>query len=210
MRKERRRSVEFQPLTSYEGHGKGETYKDLAPLFHAPDNTGLFTLAGVMLFVRFLIDVSRQTVANEFQVFPATLVSISVDEIENRAAKGSLSDEDSKVLHSIGQQLSRITRQADKAGRHGTRFIVLLTRTMAYQVREFYGPRTSDLLQDAAKEEGMTTTFSFGVASLTEHSIRDTDDMFRKSAKALEVARQQGPGSLVLYDFRTMPLDGDK
>ncbi len=210
MAKERRRSVEFQPLTSYEGHGKGATYKDLAPLFHAPDNTGLFTLAGVMLFVRFLIDVSRQTVANEFQVFPATLVSISVDEIEKRAAEGPMSDEDSKILHSIGVALSRITRQADKAGRHGSRFVVLLTRTMAYQVREFYGPRTSELLQDAAKEGGMTTTFSFGVASLTEHSIRDTDDMFRKSSKALAVAMQQGPGSLVLYDFRTMPLDDEK
>ncbi len=210
MTKERRRPAEFQPLTSYEGHGKGDTYKDLAPLFHAPDNTGLFTLAGVMLFVRFLIDVSRQTVANEFQVFPATLVSISADEIENRAAKGPLSDEDQAILHRIGVELSRITRQADKAGRHGRRFIVLLTRTMAYQVREFYAPRTGELLQDAAKEEGMTTTFSFGVAILTEHAIRDTDDMFRKSAKALDVARQQGPGSLALYDFRTMPLDDEK
>ena len=210
MTEDRRQPVESQPLTSYEGHGKGATYKDLAPLFHASDNTGLFTLAGVMLFVRFLIDVSRQTVANEFQVFPATLVSISVDEIENRADKGPLSDEDLKVLHCIGVQLSRMTRQADKAGRHGSRFIVLLTRTMAYQVREFYGPRTGELLQDAAKEEGMTTTFSFGVASLTEHSIRDTDDMFRKSAKALDVARQRGPGSLVLYDFRTMPLDDEE
>ena len=210
MAEDRRRPVEFKPLTSYEGHGKGATYKDLAPLFHASDDTGLYTLAGVMLFVRFLIDVSRQTVANEFHVFPAALVSISVDEIENRAAKGPLSDEDSKVLHSIGVELSRITRQADKAGRHGRRFAVLLTRTMAYQVREFYASRTSESLQDAAKEEGMTTTFSFGVASLTEHAIHDTDDMFRKSAKALEVARQQGPGSLVLYDFRTMPLDDAK
>ena len=84
---------------------------------------------------------------------------------------------------------------------------MLLTRTMAYSVRDHYAPRTAEHLREVAAAEGMSTTFSFGVASLTEHAIRDTDDMFRKSVRALEEAKKEGPGSLVIYDFRTMPLD---
>ncbi len=207
--KERRHSVEFKPLPCYKGHGEGKTYSHFAPLFHESDDSGLYTVAGVMLFVRFLIDVSRQTVQNEFQVFPATLVSIGVDEIERRAAEGPLGDEDSRILGVIGRRLSKITRQADKAGRYGRHFTVLLTRTMAFQVRDFYAPRTTEYLQEVAASEGLETTFSFGVASLTEHAILDTDDMFRKSVRALEEAKEQGPGSVVIYDFRTMPLETD-
>ena len=162
-----------------------------------------------MLFVRFLIDVTRQTFHNEFQVFPATLVSIAVDEIERRAAEGPLGDEDSRILGLIGRKLSRVTRQADKAGRYGRQFVVLLTRTMAIQVRDFYASRTTESLQEVAVSEGFETTFSFGVASLTEHAIQNTEDMFRKSVRALEEAKKQGPGSLVIYDFRTMPLETD-
>ncbi len=206
---DRRHSVEFHPLPCYEGHGEGNTYRQFSSVFHASDDSTLYTLAGVMLFVRFLIDVSRQTVQNEFQVFPATLVSIAVDEIERRATEGSLGDEESRLLGVIGRRLSIVTRQADKAGRYGRHFVVLLTRTMALQVRDFYAPRTTDYLQEVAASEGLETTFSFGVASLTEHAIRDTDDMFRKSVRALEEARKKGPGSLVLYDFRTMPLETD-
>lgn len=209
MPKERRHSVEFKPLPCYEGHGSGKTYSHFTSLFHESDDSGLYTIAGVMLFVRFLIDVTRQTFHNEFQVFPATLVSIAVDEIERRAVEGQLGDEDSRILTVIGRKLSKITRQADKAGRYGRHFTVLLTRTMALQVRDFYAPRTTEYLQDVAASEGLETTFSFGVASLTEHAIRDTDDMFRKSVKALEEAKKQGPGSLVIYDFRTMPLEND-
>ena len=209
MPKERRHSVEFKPLPCYEGHGSGKTYSHFTSLFHESDDSGLYTIAGVMLFVRFLIDVTRQTFHNEFQVFPATLVSIAVDEIERRAGEGQLGDEDSRILTVIGRKLSKITRQADKAGRYGRHFTVLLTRTMALQVRDFYAPRTTEYLQDVAASEGLETTFSFGVASLTEHAIRDTDDMFRKSVKALEEAKKQGPGSLVIYDFRTMPLEND-
>ena len=209
MPKERRHSVEFKPLPCYEGHGSGETYSHFASLFHESDDSGLYTIAGVMLFVRFLIDVTRQTFHNEFQVFPATLVSIAVDEIERRAAEGPLGEEDSRILAAIGGKLGKITRQADKAGRYGRHFMVLLTRTMALQVRDFYAPRTTEYLQEVAASEGLETTFSFGVASLTEHAIRDTDDMFRKSVKALEEAKKEGPGSLVIYDFRTMPLETD-
>ena len=206
---DRRRSVEFMPLPCYEGHGEGKTYSQFASLFHASDDSDLYTLGGVMLFVRFLIDVARQTVKNELQVFPATLVSIAVDEIERRAAEGQLGDEDSRTLGVIGQKLSEITREADKAGRHGRQFVVLLTRTMAIQVRDFYAPRTTEYLQEAAASEGLDTTFSFGVASLTEHAIRNTEDMFRKSVRALEEAKKQGPGSVVMYDFQTMPLEND-
>ena len=68
---------------------------------------------------------------------------------------------------------------------------------------------SSEYLQEVAASEGLETNFSFGVTSLTEHAIRDTDDMFRKSVKALEEAKKEGPGSLVIYDFRTMPLEAD-
>ncbi len=207
--KERRQSSGFEPLSSYEGHGRGNSYKHFAPLFHDDDETGLYTPAGVMLFVRFLIDLSRQTVANEFMVFPAVLVSISVDEIERRVAAGPLDEESTVVLRAIGAELNRTTRQADKAGRNGTGFTVLLTRTMAYQVREYYEPRTAQYLGAVAEANGLATTFSFGVSSLTEHFIRDTDDMFRKSLRALDEAKKQGPGSVVIYDFRTMPLEDD-
>lgn len=60
----------------------------------------------------------------------------------------------------------------------------------------------------------MPTNFCFGIASLTEHLITDTDDMLRKSLRALTCAQQrepdaieEGSATLAVFGFRTMSLE---
>lgn len=179
------------------------------------DGSGLFTVPAIMLFVRFLIDVSQQTSVNEFQVFPACLVTLTVDEVERRAAQGPLGSDAITLLGAVAETLVRTTRRADKAGRLDERtFVLLLTRTTARSVRDHYVVRISDYLRAASAEAGVTTGFSFGIASLTEHVIRDPDDLLRKSLRALQAAErreetavERGPAVAAMYDVRTMPLD---
>lgn len=58
----------------------------------------------------------------------------------------------------------------------------------------------------AGEQSGLTTTLSFGIASLTEHLIRSPEDMVAKARRALAEARSKGPGYAVVYNLRTMPL----
>ncbi|MGD2136091.1 MAG: hypothetical protein PVF27_08025 [Gemmatimonadales bacterium] len=209
-----RRSTETQPLRSWEATDEPVTYHGYEDQFRHEDGTGLFKLQGVLLFVKFLIDVSQQTSINEFQVFPACLVSISTDRIEKQAAAGSLDEGSQRLVHALGTALADRTRQADKAGRSDRTFTVLLARTMARNVREHYVPRIAEQLHRVAKDAGVETAFAFGIASLTEHLVTDPDDMLAKSLRALEAAQQRepeamrrGPATVAVYDFRTMPLD---
>ncbi len=207
-----RRSTEIEPLPVYEGHGTGETYREYERFFQHNDGTALYTLPGVMQFVKFLVDVSRQTSVNEYQVFPACLIAMTVDRVEKAVANGTADDKTYELLHVVGKELSAKTRQADKAGRFDRTFVILLTRTVARPVRDHYLPRMADHLKTAAKAAGHATAFSFGVASLTEHLIRDPDDLLRKALRALQAAQRReqdavrrGAATAAAYDFRTMP-----
>lgn len=210
-----RRSTETQPLTSWKGAGEPVSYHGYEDQFRHDDGTGLFKLQGVLLFVKFLIDVSKQTSVNEFQVFPACLVSISTDVIEKCAADKPLDDDSSELLHALGKELAGRTRQADKAARTDRTFVVLLTRTMSRNAREHYVPRVAEHLHQAAKAAGVSTGFAFGIASLTEHLVTDPDDMLAKSLRALRAAQdrepdamRRGPATVAVYDFRTMEEGG--
>ncbi len=209
-----RRSAELALLTSYEGHGTGETYRQYEGLFQHDDDTGLYTLPAIMQFVRFLVDVSWQTSVNEFQIFPACLVTMTVDRVEKAVAAGAPDDETLRLFDVVGRELSARTRRADRAGRFERTFALLLTRTMAQRARDFYVERTSTHLSEVAKKAGSRTAFCFGIASLTEHVITDPDDMLLKSLRALRAAQgreqlavRRGPATAAIYDFRSMPLD---
>lgn len=215
VQREERRYAEPQRLTSWTlPQEEPESYEGYERRFRYDDGTDLFKPAGVLLFVKFLIDVSHQTSVNEFQVFPACLVSISIDHIEHLADDHSLAGDAVGLFVAVGKELARHTRKADKAGRTDRTFLVLLTRTMARTARDHYVPRMAEILHAAAKEEGIETTFSFGIASLTEHLVTDPDDMLAKSQRALEAAQEgteqtmeRGPARVAVYDFRSMPIE---
>jgi hypothetical protein len=209
-----RRSAELALLTSYEGHGTGETYSQYGAPFQHDDDTGLYTLPTIMQFVKFLVDLSRQTSVNEFQIFPACLVTMTVNRVENAVAGGTPGDEPFPLLEVVGRELSARTRQADRVGRFERTFALLLTRTMAQRARDHYVDRTSGYLSEVAKQAGTPTAFCFGIASLTEHVIRDPDDMLLKSLRALKAAQgreeyafRRGAATVAVYDLRSMPLD---
>lgn len=211
---ERRHTPDPMPLTEYRGHGEGETYAQYERLFQHNDGTGLYTLPGIMQFVTFLIDVSQQTGVNEFQVFPACLVTMSVEEIERAVAEGGDPERAFKLLNVVGTALGKLTRRADRAGRFDHTFVLLLTRAMARNVRDHYVGRTAERLREATEEAGMPSDFCFGIASLTEHLIADTDDMLRKSLRALRCAQhgepeavREGSARVAVFDFRTMSLE---
>jgi len=213
--REERRVAEAQRLTSWAlPQDEPTSYEGYEQRFRYDDGTGLFKLPGVLLFVKFLIDVSHQTSVNEFQVFPACLVSISVDIIEHLTDDHMLASDAVELFLAVGKELVQRTRRADKAGRTDRTFVVLLTRTMARSARDHYVPRMAELLHGAAKKHGVETTFSFGIASLTEHLVTDPDDMLAKSQRALEAAQEgvelaveRGPARVATYDFRTMPIE---
>ena len=209
-----RRSAELTPLTSYEGHGTGETYRQYERLFQHDDDTGLYTLPALMQLVKFLVDVSMQTSVNEFQVFPACFATMTIDRVEKAVAVSTADDDTLHLLHVIGKELSARTRQADRAGRFERTLAVLLTRTMARNVRDHYVDRMSGYLREVAEEAGTPTAFCFGIASLTEHVIRHPDDMLMKSLRALRAAQEReryavrrGTATAAVYDSRSMPLE---
>ena len=81
------------------------------------------------------------------------------------------------------------------------------------------GQRSSgppEYLRAMSEVVGTPTTFSVGVASLTEHVVRSADDLLAKSERALRAAQERAEGSVMkgfasvaVYDFRTMPLDDE-
>jgi len=77
-----------------------------------------------------------------------------------------------------------------------------LRRTLSKKARDFYVPNARKVIAEAC---GKSTSFCAGISSLTEHMVKGADDMITKGLSALAVARKQGPGSTVVYDFRTMP-----
>jgi len=164
--------------------------------------TGLYTMAAIHEFIRYEIDGGSQTELNERFVTPVCAVAIGIDGLS------SLPKEDAraKLVAVTSEALKRITRKSDRLAQQGNDFVALLRRTLSGRAREYYAMHASAAILSATREAGTPTTLSFGISSLTEHLIRDPEDMVQKALRALEVARQSGPGSVKIYDVRQMGL----
>jgi GGDEF domain-containing protein len=162
--------------------------------------TGLYSLEAIQEFIRYEIDGGAQTEVNERFVTPVCAVAIALDALEGASKAGR-----DRLLEVTGQTMKRITRRADRLAREGDRFLGLLRRTLAKGAREHYAPNLTASILEATREAGCpTTTLSFGICSLTEHLVRDPEDMIKKAFVALEFARKRGAGSVVVFDVREM------
>lgn len=199
--KERRKSAppERIPTPSTEG---GDPARAPASNQLRDPRTGLYTMGAIHEFIRYEIDGGSQTELNERFVTPVCAVAIGID------ALASLPNETARVqlVEVTGQALRQITRKADRLARQENDFVALLRRTLSGRAREFYAVHVSAAIGHATQEAGMPTTLSFGIASLTEHLIRDPEDMVRKALAALDIARQKGAGTVKVYDLREMGL----
>jgi GGDEF domain-containing protein len=187
---------------SYVGPGKTRVSVGGTPVRMYDERTGFFTLPVLAEFVHYEIDGYFQTETNERFVTPLCVTAIGIDALAQRK---EAKDRDA-LFDLVAASIGKVTRAADRLSRRDDEIVALLRRTLARNVREFYAPRVSGFVTEAAKEADMPTTLSFGVASLTEHLIRDPDDMLAKAFRALEAAREQGPGGVALFDFRVMEL----
>lgn len=167
--------------------------------------TGFFTLPVLVEFLRYDIDGYAQTLANERFITPLCVVAIGVDTLP------TVEDETEReqLLRMVAGTVQRATRTADRLARHGDELLVLLRRTLSANVRDFYAPRLRAMLAEVSADIPSTPTVSLGVVSLSEHVVRNPGDMIAKALRALEAARQLGPGSLAVYDLREMPIDTD-
>ena len=161
--------------------------------------TGLYSLEAIREFIRYEIDGGAQTEVNERFVTPVCAVAIAVDAL---AATPKASRD--ALMEVTGQAIKQITRRADRLARDGDEFVALLRRTLAKSARTHYAPNVAAAVADATREAGTPTTLSFGIASLTEHLVRDPDDMISKALTALQFARKQGAGSVLVFDLREM------
>src|SRR5262249_44209943 len=145
-------------------------------------------------------DGGSQTELNERFVTPVCAVAIGID------ALPSLPTDDARaeLADRAGEALQRITRRADRLARPQNDFVSPMRRTRAGRARGFYAVHVSAAVGEAMKETGTPTALSSGIASLTEHLVRAPEDMVRKALAALDLARQAGPGTVKVYDLRTM------
>lgn len=162
--------------------------------------TGLHSLTALYEFIQYEIDGGAQTERHERFVTPLCVAAITAD-ILPKLDPGK----QAALTAAMTDGLTKQTRRADRVARQGNEFLALLRRTLAVKARDFYAPGMSQKLANVIESTGIKTTFSFGIASLTEHLVRGPEDMVKKALTALNVARKQGPGSVVVYDFRTMP-----
>ncbi len=165
--------------------------------------TGFFTLPVLEEFLRYEIDGYAQTLANERFVTPLCVVAIGIDTLY--AVDDG--DERQRMLRMVAGTVQRATRAADRLARHGDELVALLRRTLSANVRDYYAPRLRGMLAEVSPDIPSTPTVSLGIASLTEHVVRNPQDMIAKALRALEAAREIGPASLAVYDLREMPIE---
>ncbi|MSR06116.1 MAG: diguanylate cyclase [Gemmatimonadetes bacterium] len=165
------------------------------------DAAGFHTMEVVREFIQYDLDGGAQTEWNERFVMPLCMAVMSVDNLKKLPNEGVRN----RALAIIGETLGKLTRRADRMARSGNDYVVLLRRTLAKRVSDSYGPHMRKAVVDACAEAGMEVVLSIGIASVTEHMIKNGDDMIKKAFAALDHARKQGPGSLAIYDFRIMP-----
>jgi hypothetical protein len=189
-----RRSTELKPLPKTYRAGERRSTRGAVQL--RDPETGFYTRPALAEFIQYEIDGSAQTMLNELYVTPLCLAAVHVE--------GSGGSAEERFM-AAGEAVRKLTRVADRVARDEDVFLLLLRRTLAKNVQEFYAPRLAETINDALKEMGGEAVLSLGIASLVEHLVRDPDDMVRKAVRALEEARK-APGSYVIYDFRAMPL----
>jgi len=189
-------------LRSYEGARSSILLGGTSP-FKLKDGSGLYSTHALAEFLQYELDGSFQTDINEYWVRPFCLVSVCLDGV------AALKDDDPgkarSVLLAASTVFGKITRRSDRAARFGVDLGALLRRTNPKSIREFYVPRVTEALAEAARAAGMPTTLSFGIAGHPEAAVKGVDDIFLKSVYAVEEAKKLGPGTTVVYDPRTMP-----
>ena len=163
--------------------------------------TGFYTMPALYEFLRYEIDGGQQTETNERFVMPICIAAIGIDGLP------ALPDDEKRgrMVEAVGEALRQMTRQSDRLARSGNDFVALLRRTLAARARDHYGPHVRDWVAAAAGKAGIPVSLSVGVSSLTEHLVKGPEDMVTKAFTALAAARKQGPGRVVVYDFRIMP-----
>lgn len=162
------------------------------------DQAGLHTMDAVREFIQYDLDGGAQTEWNERFVMPLCMAVISIDGLAKLPNEGARN----RLVATVGETLSKLTRRADRLARSGNDYVVLLRRTLSKKAHDFYAPNARQAIAEAC---GAGVTVSVGISSVTEHMVKGGDDMMKKAFSALAVARKQGPGSTVVYDFRTMP-----
>ena len=163
--------------------------------------TGCYTMPALTEFIQYEIDGSAQTLRNELYVTPLCLVAIVVE--PPHGVKDDL--QRSRFLGAVGDAVRKTTRGADRVAREEGRFIALMRRTLAANLRDNYSPRLAANVADACADWGKILV-STGISSLVEHVARSPAHMVRMAFRALDEALK-APGSTVVYDFRVMPLD---
>ncbi len=199
-----RRSADLRAVLpkTYQGPGERGSQDIEDPVRLLDPDTGFYTRPALAAFIQYEIDGSAQTMMNELYVTPLCLAAVAFEEAPGK--KGE--DERGRLQAVLGDALRKLTRVADRVALDEGRFLLLLRRTLAANVRDHYAPRLVETVNEALHETGTTAKLSVGIASLVEHLVRNPDDMIRKAMRALQEARQE-PGSFVIYDFRVMPLE---
>lgn len=162
------------------------------------DADGFHTMEAVREFIQYDLDGGAQTEWNERFVMPLCMAVIGIDGLAKLPNEGARS----KLFTAVGDTLRQLTRRADRLARSGDNYIVLLRRTLAKRAQDFYAPNARRAIAEAC---GDGISVSLGIASVTEHMIKSAEDMIMKAFSAFEVAKKQGAGATVIYDFRTMP-----
>lgn len=189
-------------LRSHEA-GSGSVPLSGTSPFKLKDGSGLYGTDALAEFLQYELDGSFQTNVNEYWVRPFCLVSVCLDGL------ASLKAEDPgrarTVLLAVSTAFSKVTRRSDRAARFVADLGALLRRTDPKSIREHYVPRVTGPLADAARAAGMPTTLSFGIAGHPDAAVKGVEDIFLKSVYAVEEAKKLRPGSVVVYDPKTMP-----
>lgn len=186
---------------TYRGIGDRRSLAEVGQVRLYDAATGFYTMPALAEFIQYEIDGSAQTLHNELYVTPLCLAAIEVDALRARRDE----EERRRLLEAVTEAIRRMTRVADRVAKADDRYVALLRRTMANNVRDHYAPRLAANVDEAARAAAVSTTLSVGISSLVEHVIRDPDDMVRKAFRALEEARKR-PGTVAIFDFRAMPL----
>lgn len=164
-------------------------------------DTGFYTMPALHEFIRYEMDGSAQTLRNELYITPLCLAAIEV--APPHGVKDDL--QRSRFLVAVSDAINLTLRVADRVAREGDVFVALLRRTMAATVRNKLMPRLTSRIDEACADWGKVIVTA-GTSSLVEHAARNPDHMIRMALRALEEARRD-PGSTVVYDFRSMPLE---
>src|SRR5437899_11028803 len=149
---ERRAAELREPLPeSYVGTGDRKSQGKGAPIRLFDAETGFYTRPALAEFIQYEIDGSAQTMLNELYVTPLCLAAVSFD-IDGAPGK----DERAAAVAVVSDAIRKLTRVADRAARDEERFLLLLRRTLAANVRDHFAPRLVETVNGALIEMGVS------------------------------------------------------